>query len=130
MTTITTFSTPEEAPLLRMRLESVGIRAFVQDEHMVQMYWLYSNAIGGVRVQIAPNDLEAAQEFLAADTPQSSTDTVEVRCPSCGSSETAPDERPRQMAFLSIMILNFPILVGCKQWRCDACQQLFRPTDR
>ncbi|TDU71297.1 putative signal transducing protein [Prosthecobacter fusiformis] len=127
MITFATFSKPEEAHLLRMRLEAAGIPAFVQDENTVQMYWLYSNAIGGVRVQIAGEDLEAAQEFLAADTPQSSPDAVEVHCPSCGSAETAPDEFPRQMSFLSLILLNFPILIGRKQWRCGACQTVFKP---
>ena len=65
MTTVATFSKPEEAHLFRMRLEAAGIPAFVQDEHIVQMDWLYSNAIGGVRVQIADEDVPAAREFLA-----------------------------------------------------------------
>ena len=34
MTTLATFSKPEEAHLFRMRFEGAGIHAFVQDEHM------------------------------------------------------------------------------------------------
>ena len=64
MKTIATFSKPEEAHLFRTRLEAVGIPAFVQDEHFVQMDWLYSNAIGGVRVQIA-EDIEKQFHSLA-----------------------------------------------------------------
>jgi hypothetical protein len=37
MITVATFSKPEEAHLLRMRLEAGGVTAFVQDEYMVQM---------------------------------------------------------------------------------------------
>jgi hypothetical protein len=48
--TVATFSKPEEAHLFRTRLEAAGIPAYVQDEHLIQMDWLYSNAIGGVRV--------------------------------------------------------------------------------
>ena len=50
-----------------MRLESAGVNAFVQDENMIQMDWLYSNAIGGVRVQVADEDVAAVREFLAED---------------------------------------------------------------
>lgn len=67
MTTIATFSKPEEAHLLRMRLGSEGIEAFIQDENLVQMDWLLSNAVGGVRLQVADEDAEAALELIQAD---------------------------------------------------------------
>jgi hypothetical protein len=65
--TIATFSKPEDAHLLRMRLNAGGIEAFVQDENMVQMDWLLSNAVGGVRVQVADEDADAARDYLAND---------------------------------------------------------------
>jgi len=65
--TIATFSKPEDAHLLRMRLDAGGIEAFVQDENMVQMDWLLSNAVGGVRVQVADEDANAARDYLAND---------------------------------------------------------------
>ena len=126
MKTIATFSKPEEAHLFRTRLEAVGIPAYVQDEHFVQMDWFYSNAIGGVRVQIADEDVDAAKEFLAADTPQNSDDADEVVCPACGSHHTAPDELPRRIAFLSLLILQFPFLFGRDRWRCADCQHVFK----
>src|SRR5690349_2384905 len=98
--TIATFSKPEEAHLFRTRLEAAGIPAYVQDEHFIQMNWLYSNAVGGVRVQIADEDLDAAREFLANDSPQSPSDAVDVVCPKCGSHDTLPDELARRISFL------------------------------
>ena len=126
MTTVATFSKPEEAHLFRMRLEAAGIPAFVQDEHLVQMDWLYSNAIGGVRVQITDEDVPAAREFLAADTEQKPLDAVDVLCPACGSSETRPDERPRRLAFLSMLLFSFPLLLSRHRWRCHSCGRSFR----
>jgi len=64
MTDIATFSKPEEAHLLRMRLEAGGVAARIQDENMVQINWLYSDAIGGARVQVSENDLPRALEIL------------------------------------------------------------------
>ena len=81
MKTIATFSKPEEAHLFRTRLEAAGIPAYVQDEYLIQMDWLYSNAIGGVRVQIADENLEAGREFLENDSPQATPDAIDVVCP-------------------------------------------------
>ena len=62
METIATFSKPEDAHLLRMRLESLGIQAFVQDENLHIL-----DAGEGVRVQVADEDIQAALEVLATD---------------------------------------------------------------
>lgn len=126
MKTIATFSKPEEAHLFRTRLEAVGIPAYVQDEHFVQMDWLGSNAIGGVRVQIADQDWDSAREFLAADSPQPSPDAEDVVCPKCGSHETAPDELPRRLAFLSMLLTHFTLLFSRHRWRCNSCHHVFK----
>jgi hypothetical protein len=62
VTTVATFNKPEDAHLLRMRLESAGIEAFIQDE-LVN----FSEGIGGVRVQVADEDVSAVLEFLKED---------------------------------------------------------------
>lgn len=124
MITVATFSKPEEAHLFRMRLEAAGIPAFVQDENLVQTDWLFSNAVGGVRVQIA----DATKEFLAADPPSSSPDAEDVVCPACGSHRTAPDEWPRRVFFLSLLVLGFPLFFGRRRWRCASCGHVFRPS--
>lgn len=127
MTTIAAFSKPEEAHLLRTRLEAVGIPAFVQDENIVQLNWLYSNAIGGVRVQVPDGEVDAAREFLDADAPRPAPDAVSVVCPACGSHDTAPDERARRLAFLSILLLHFPAVFPRRRWRCASCRHSFVP---
>jgi hypothetical protein len=70
MTTIATFTSPEEAHLFRSFLESRGIEGFVFDENVVQLFWHYSNAIGGVRLAVAAEDAEEARtvyhEYMAA----------------------------------------------------------------
>jgi hypothetical protein len=127
VTTIATFSKPEEAHLLRTRFEAVGLPAFVQDENIVQLNWLYSNAIGGVRVQVPDTDAAAAREFLAADAPQPSPGADDIPCPACGSHRTAPDETFRRLAFLSILLLQFPAVCPRGRWRCMDCRHSFLP---
>ena len=126
MKTIATFSKPEEAHLFRTRLEAAGIPAYVQDEYLIQMDWLYSNAIGGVRVQIADENLDEAREFLANDSPQTTPEAVDVVCPKCGSHDTSPDELPRRISFLSFLLFSFPLLFARHRWRCASCHHVFR----
>jgi len=120
MITVGTFSKPEEAHLLRGRLESGGVRAYIQDENLVQMNWLYSNAIGGVRVQIAEEDVEQAQAILRQNTIEL-PDSVDVTCPFCESPEVAPDELPRRISFATLLLLSFPFLFAKYRYRCQAC---------
>ena len=127
MRTIATFSKPEEAHLFRTRLEAAEIPAFVLDENFVQLYWLYSNAIGGVRVQVAEEDVQEAREFLAADSPQVCADSEDVVCPFCESLNVAPDEWPRRFAYFTLLVFHFPILLHRHRWRCAACDHVFHP---
>ena len=126
MTTIATFSKPEEAHLFRMRLAAAGIPAFIQDESLVQLDWFLSNAVGGVRVQIADGDVKAAREFLAEDPPSPLPDAEEVTCPVCGSLQVAPDERPRRLFFLSLLVFGVPLFFARRRWRCAACCHVFK----
>ena len=64
MTTIATFNKPEDAHLLRLRLEAGGIAAFLQDENATQVQWSFLT--GGVRVQVADEDMAAVRELLTA----------------------------------------------------------------
>ncbi len=65
--TLGRYSLPFEAHLDRSRLESEGIDAFVADEYTVNMQWMLSNAIGGVRLQVQEDDLYRARQILAED---------------------------------------------------------------
>lgn len=60
MKTIAAFTTPEDAHLFRAFLGSQGIDAELRDEHTVQLFWNYSNIIGGVRVEVGDADVEEA----------------------------------------------------------------------
>ena len=62
--TIKTFTYASEAFVLRGRLESEGIECFVQDELTAQVNPFYSNAIGGIKLQVRESDLQKAIEIL------------------------------------------------------------------
>jgi len=62
--TVASTSHTYEAHLIKTKLESEGIPAFIQDEHVVTANWLYSLAVGGVKVKVAQNDVERAKKVL------------------------------------------------------------------
>ena len=66
MVTIRTCSLLPEAHLLQSYLGGSGIDSFLPDENTIQLDWLWSNAIGGIRVQVADEDAERAEEILRA----------------------------------------------------------------
>ncbi|MBG7608329.1 MAG: DUF2007 domain-containing protein [Verrucomicrobia bacterium] len=63
MVTVARFYKGEEAYLFRSFLESEGISAHVFDEHVPQIHWLYTNAIGGIRVVVDDEDLDTAADL-------------------------------------------------------------------
>ena len=127
MMTIASFERPEEAHLLRMRLEAVGIPAFVRDEHFVQMDMLYSNAIGGVRLQVANADLESARTLLAEDRGIENDDS-ELQCPQCGWTGVERERFSRRLALCSLLLCGLPLLWIRSRWRCGRCLHTWKPT--
>ncbi len=62
--TLITFTHPHEAYLVKGLLESGGIETIVRDELTAQVYSLYSNAIGGVKLDVQQNDFNNANALL------------------------------------------------------------------
>lgn len=62
--TVLTVSYPQQLWVIRTKLESEGIECFIKDELTVQSYNLYSNAVGGVKLQVFEEDVEKARTIL------------------------------------------------------------------
>lgn len=122
--TIARFSFPYEAHIAKSRLASEGIPAYVVDEHTISMQWLYSNALGGVRLQV-PKDFEViAQEILNVELEET---LVEQQgwdgniCPKCGSRETEYYQFGKRMAFLVFIGIEFPLFPTSDGIICKKC---------
>jgi hypothetical protein len=124
LVTISRYSMPYEAHIARARLDSEGIPAFVADEHTINMQWMYSNALGGVRLQVPESYAEAAIEVLAEDREQDLIDQegceTEV-CQSCGSTATEFYQIGRRWAFLVFLGFNFPLFPVKNGIKCKQC---------
>src|SRR5271170_5735475 len=77
------FSLPE-AQVIQSHLEGSGIETFLPDELTVQNDWLWTNAIGGVRVQVHEEDVERARELLD-ENPNGGEQPETKTCPHCSS---------------------------------------------
>lgn len=61
---IKSYSYPYETQIAKARLTSVGIPAIIENEHTINMDWLYSNALSGVRIAVADDRIEVAKFLL------------------------------------------------------------------
>lgn len=62
--TIISFTYPHEAHLAKTKLESVGLKVIILDELTAQVNNFYSNAIGGVKLQVTEDDYDKAYKIL------------------------------------------------------------------
>ena len=124
LTTIATYSFPYEAQIARAKLDSEGIPAFVADEQTINMQWLYSNALGGVRLQVPQPCAEQALAILAEDQSELLAQEMDVdvaACSACGSNNTEPFQKGKRWAFLVFIGLDFPLFPVKNTVRCKDC---------
>jgi Putative prokaryotic signal transducing protein len=65
--TVATYDKSIDAHIALGRLSVEGIEAQLFDEQMVQMDWLYSIALGGIKLRVARSDAQAARKVLETD---------------------------------------------------------------
>ena len=69
LVTIATFMFPQEAYIFKGKLESRGIQSFIEDEYITTMNWLYSTAVGGVKLKVRESDEAKALEIIGQERP-------------------------------------------------------------
>ena len=127
LVTISTYLFPYEAQIDKAKLESEGITAFIADEHTINMQWLYSNALGGVRLQIS--EKFRAQALLILNEDRSDL-LIEQEgsdlpiCEQCGSPETEFYLIGKRLAFLVFLRLDFPLFPTKTVVRCPKYQHI------
>jgi hypothetical protein len=101
----------------RSVLESAGIFCFLQDENFVRVDWGAGIALGGVRLQVRPEDVKDAEDLLKQPMPEAieyeGTETfLQPHCPRCGSTD---------VAFPAVYAQSLAAPAGDETWRCGAC---------
>ncbi|MFH1453963.1 MAG: DUF2007 domain-containing protein, partial [Armatimonadota bacterium] len=103
--TIATFSFPIEADLVKSKLDSEGIRAFIFDVNIVGMNWFYSKAVGGVKLKVREGDVEKALAVLG-ETLKLPSEVIKDE-----PSEDIKISRPPQLSFIIILSLILLITI-------------------
>jgi hypothetical protein len=115
-----------EAELAKGKLESAGIDSFVADENIVRMDWFYSNAVGGLRLMVKPEDADAAVTILDEPIPDQLTQEdpdltyTQPHCPKCDSLDVSFETLDRPLSY-GLMYLNLPFPVSKHNWKCQKC---------
>jgi hypothetical protein len=116
--------------MARCALVAAGIDAEIGDEEMVAINWLYSNAVGGVKLTVPEEDLDRAAELLTNPAATDIADDVaptfepaardapivppiQTHCPECGSAEST--RLPRLAIFALLALLMYGIGVVADQ---------------
>lgn len=106
-------------------LDSAGLESFLADDSVIRLDWLYSNALGGIKLLVRDNDEAAARELLEAQIPERfEVEGVGVyeqpKCPDCGSLDVSFNELDRKIAHTGLLI-SLPIPAVKRGWNCHAC---------
>lgn len=136
MKVIARFPDVSTAEMARSMLEAQEIAAWIPDANLAGLDWRLGTAIGGVRLQVADEDVEAASELLALvadgvdDVPAADTTESEM-CPHCRSTHIGPDDqrRLRMLTLLAapVAVVTLPMmLVRRGRTRCGDCGKTWR----
>jgi len=112
MQTVGNFPDLASAQMAAATLRGEGIECLIPDEHLAGVNWEIATAIQGVRLQVAPDDVEAAEALLEQlqteteieDAPADDSPPDEV-CPRCKSVDIGPAKWKQR---LKAMGLFFP----------------------
>lgn len=121
---VASFSFPHEAQIARASLESAGIPATIADEHTINMQWLYSHAIDGVKVLVPTEHERDAKAILATDfsaAVDAECGSDKMVCVSCGSSNIAPFTRGKVPVYIVFLLIGFPLFFYQHGLKCSSC---------
>jgi len=125
-TIVARFSTLGEAGAARSAVDAAGIPCGLADANVVGVNWMFSNAIGGVKLVVAGDDFEEASEVLynaAVDAGDADAESVAeeiasearaapVACPACGSTEVQRMARLGLFAVVAVLAVGIGTAVG------------------
>lgn len=125
MVTIRRFRDLPEALIAKGSLDSAGIDSVLVNDNLVRLDWFWSNLMGGVQLQVEPEDADAANEILNQPIPESfvavgTGDYQQPRCPSCGSLDVSFQELNKPVAYVSAYA-GLPLPIRRQAWRCRNC---------
>lgn len=127
---IATFNYSSEAEIIKARLLSEGIDAFLKDNNHIDADPLISVAIGGVKLMVPSHQLEKSKEILDAIHEFSVTDAGDLMtCPKCEATTIVHATTVTDVKSLFFFVFGF-IFSGLPfyakhTYRCESCEHKF-----
>lgn len=129
--TVGAYTVPYEANIAQGLLESEEIPSFLMDYYTIYVQWLYSNALGGVKLQVPEEYTDKAREILSdslnAEYPPEFF--TEGSCPRCGHGETEYILLGKRWIFLTWLLTGYPLMCPFARLRCPKCGYRWREND-
>lgn len=130
LVTVGTYSTSYEANLVRGELEAFEFHANLLDSSTIDVNWLWSNALGGVKVQVPESEFAEACQILESEPSDTealpdTAGTPAPACPHCGSLHT-DYYLDKRGSFLTWLILGVPLVPAASKRVCTECQSRWR----
>jgi len=119
MRVVATYPTTEAAYLAASRLESAGIDVEVRDAAIVSLNWMYTLAIGGVKLAVVEADEADARAILSLPALAPGL----LVCPYCGSPEVAA--RTLSPAGGVLLATGLPLPLAPQVADCRRCGKTF-----
>ena len=120
LVTVLTFEYAHFAHLAKAKLGSEGIESYIFDEYTASMNWFYNNAIGGIKLKVRGEDYERAIMILNENV-EIENEEDEIICPECSSKEIKDEKISKKFAYISILLLGFPLLLKKRKYECKNC---------
>lgn len=131
--TIANFRDLPLAELAKLKLDSEDIPCFLQDKNLVGVNWMYSNAIGGVKLQVPKEYIDSAKQILNEDC-SADLATVEDEfpprdindlCEKCKSPNLIILDARRKAGAWSLL-LGIPLIFFRKRYQCTDCDHIMK----
>jgi hypothetical protein len=134
LVTVRKFRDVPEALLAKGFLESGGVESFLADETTIRMDWLWSNLLGGVKLCVNREDVEAAVQILNQEIPDSfdfggAEDFDQPHCPQCSSPDITYDDLNKPATYAIAFVLGVPVQIKSRRWNCQLCGYIWDQSD-
>jgi DNA-directed RNA polymerase subunit RPC12/RpoP len=110
------------ASITLARLDEEGITCYLKDEYTVTIDPILSNAIGGIKLMVLPDDFEAAKKLLSG---YDKDYREAITCPQCGSHDVEYINKPGVKNWVTALVSWFfssYALASEQVYHCYECE--------
>ena len=131
-----TFADPIKANIVKGLLDSYGIECFLSDENIVHLNALYSQAVGGVKLNIFEKDIDRISAILQSENIPPETvlpgeeEKSKVVCPNCQSANVSYGGSVKRKFGYRDILVSFLLMIYAftmrRTYHCFDCNHEFK----